>query len=136
MADTFVKAGVAEHEVAMHRRALAGGIPAPEILSWDPAMSELTMSQLPGMSVSDFYGEEAEAVPARVFAKVRELVVRLVDGAGLDYPDLTGYNIMVDGDRMWIVDFEHARPVTGRPDCCAFVRGFLGGRDGWNLEFG
>ena len=31
--------------------------------------------------------------------------MRLVDGAGLDFPDLTGYNVMIDGERMWLVDF-------------------------------
>jgi hypothetical protein len=28
--------------------------------------------------------------------------------AGLDFPDLTGYNVMVAGEEMWLVDFEHA----------------------------
>jgi len=58
-------------------------------------------------------------VPPHVFARVRELVARLVDGCGMDFPDLTGYNVMIDfdnTDQMWLVDFEHARDVAGRAE--------------------
>ena len=54
----------------------------------------------------------------------------------MDFPDLTGYNVMIDGERMWLVDFEHARVVAGRAECCEFVRGFLAGENNWNPEFG
>ena len=134
----FVKCNVTEHEVAMHRRALAGGVPCPEIIGWEPGTGRLTMRRLPGSPVSDWYGEEAQKVPSPVFARVRELVAHLVDGCGMDFPDLTGYNVMIDfdnTDQMWLVDFEHARDVSGRAECCDFVQSFLKGKDSWNAEF-
>ena len=134
----FVKCNVTAHEVAMHRRAFEGGVPCPEIIDWEPETGKLTMRRLPGSTVSDWYGEEAEHVPPTVFARVRKLVERLVDGCGMDFPDLTGYNVMIDfddTDQMWLVDFEHARDVAGRAECCDFVQSFLKGKDSWNAEF-
>ena len=73
-----------------------------------------------------------------MFDQVRELVECLVDTVGMDYPDLTGYNLMLDNQgRVWIVDFEHARPLSSpgqRLECCAFTRAFLGGTNSWNTE--
>ena len=131
----YVKRDVTAHEVAMQRRALERGVPCPEIVDWDPDARTLTMRRLPGMSVSDFYGENASAVPSEVFSRIRRLVEHLVDVAGLDFPDLTGYNIMVYNEQMWIIDFEHAREVQRRDDCCEFVQRFLAGEDSWNAEF-
>jgi RIO-like serine/threonine protein kinase len=69
--------------------------------------------------------------------EVREMVAHMVDVAGLDFPDLTGHNVMVDeaGQAAWIIDFEHAQPVGGRAECCDFIQEFLDGRDGWNVDF-
>ena len=114
------------------------------------------MQRLPGTTAWDFWTDpadprlqdeslthqqrfliESEHVPAHVYAKVRVIVAHMVDVAGLDFPDLTGFNVMVDeaGQAAWIIDFEHAQPVGGRAECCDFIQAFLGGRDGWNIDF-
>lgn len=124
--------------------------------SYSHTPSRLTMQCLPGITAWNFWTDpadprllddslthqqrfliESEHVPAHVYAKVRVIVAHMVDVAGLDFPDLTGFNVMVDeaGQAAWIIDFEHAQPVGGRADCCDFTQAFLGGRDGWNADF-
>lgn len=138
----FVKHGVAAHEHAMQLHAHASGLPAPRVRSFEGCSGVLAMERLPkgSMSLSDYYGEEG--VPEAAFERVRALVGRMVDEAGLDFPDLTGYNFVAtwtdpggEVDQLWVVDFEHARRVASRAQCCAFVRTFLEGHNGWNPEF-
>ena len=130
--ETFVKTGVTPHEHEMHLHAHASGIPVPTIKT-----CALKMEMLPGMNLADWYGEDD--VPESAFERVRALVRRMVE-AGIDFPDLTGYNFMAtyqdnEVDRLWVVDFEHARRVPGEAQCCDFVRDFLAGHNGWNPAF-
>ena len=135
----FVKTGVTAHEHEMHLHAHASGIPVPIIYTYtfSHGVGVLWMERLPGMNLADWYGENG--VPEAAFESVRALV-RQMANAGIDYPDLTGYNFMAtyldnEVDRVWVVDFEHARRVPGEEQCCDFVRDFLAGHNGWNPDF-
>jgi len=135
----FVKHGVEPHEVAMQQAArhiLPGHV--PDVLSYDAATKTLRMEAVDGMSLADFYGEDAAAVPPALWPAVRRLVAALLEG-GLAYPDITGYNFMLDKatEQLYVIDFEHASPVAAAAEAPPFVRDFASGAAGarWNPDF-
>lgn len=135
----FVKYDVEPHEVLMQkeaRRILPGHV--PEVLSYDPATKTLIMQGINGMSLSDFYGESASAVPEKLWQEVRRLVSVLLDN-GVVYKDITGYNFILEEetDKVYIIDFEHAAFLWARSPLPTFVKDFVSGASGvrWNPEF-
>jgi tRNA A-37 threonylcarbamoyl transferase component Bud32 len=97
----YVKAGVSPSEHAAHAAALALGLPAPAIISYDAAARTLAMQRIrpDGQSVADLYGDE---VPPAVWEAARELVAALLEG-GVEYPDITGYNFIEDdAGKLWV----------------------------------
>lgn len=131
----FVKTAVSEHEYSMQQYAYLNNIPVPEIYSF--SNNVMTMQMLPGMTLDQRYGQN---VPDSAFERVRELVIQM-DEIGIDYPDLTGHNFMATYDqcnvvdRIWVIDFEHARRIRDRKQCSKFVRKFIDGHNGWNPQF-
>lgn len=102
---------VTAKEVFFQKIAAAHGL-APRVLDTD-YRTFITMEKIEGMSVADFYGDEAEQVghiPAAVLNEAYALVHRLYFELDIEYVDVTGYNFMrsaADG-KLWIIDFEHA----------------------------
>ena len=96
------------------------------------------MEKIDGMSVSDMYGENANAVPSSIFDEIRG-IVRELYVAGIVYPDITGYNFMIDkSDRIWIIDFGHVTRSKRKDKCIGghnFIEKFIGGHNGWNPDF-
>ena len=128
----FVKRGVAPAEHEAQQAAVALGIAAPRVLSYDPPTAVLTMERVAGDCLANAYGEEAGDLPPELWSSVRSLVAALRAG-GLWYVDITAYNFMQDrAGRIWIVDFGHCR-VGGPPD--AFVDAFVSGHRAWNPDF-
>jgi serine/threonine protein kinase len=134
-----VKRNVNPREVAMHDAAHAHGIRVPLVLSYREEIRVLLMEKiLDGSTVADWYGEADESTPPEVYAQVRA-VVRQMEGAGISYPDITGYNFIMqcddpeenDDKRIVLVDLEHSE--FGPPG--EFMRRFLDGHDGWNPEY-
>jgi tRNA A-37 threonylcarbamoyl transferase component Bud32 len=129
---TFVKGGVRPNEVEMQRLAEASGACVPPVVSYDVARGELAMRRVAGMSVSNWFGEEDGDTPHEVYEKARGLHRQLVT-AGISYPDITGYDLMLDetNGELTLVDFERSE----RAAPCEFMRRFLAGHDGWNPDF-
>ena len=116
----YCKKHVSKHEFKMHTRAveiLADSV--PKIVSYDDETRTLTMELLEGMSVSDFYGEDAIHVPDSVWTQAQSLVSELYKN-GIVYSDVTGYNLMEDNNgNLKIIDFEHC---WEKGDCESEIR--------------
>lgn len=79
----------------------------PKLYRYDKNTKILTTQRIHGMSVADFYGEDFECVPAKIIAQIRGMI-RILYNIGIVYPDITGYNFLVDKEEnVWIIDFEH-----------------------------
>ena len=110
-------------------------VSTPKIISYDPANEIMIMDAIPQMNISDMYGEEPEDVRegfGYIFDEIRRTVRALLKHE-IIYPDITGYNFIQWGNKVWIIDFEHCAPLTG--DIHPFVLAFLKGANEWNPDF-
>lgn len=104
----------------------------PKIIHYDKKTKQMKMVRVGTMNVSDFYGEKAEDISEDLFAKIRSVIQTLYDHNIL-YIDITGYNFIKCGEKLWIIDFEHAKYNAKRKN--KFVEKFLEGANEWNPEF-
>ena len=108
----------------------------PRVIGYDAETKTLRMEAVTGMSLADWFGEAFEAVPGRHIDSARRFVRFLADN-GVEHPDITGYNFMVDdGGNFYAIDFEHAcfmASIDSLDD--DFVRLFIDGIDSWNTRF-
>jgi tRNA A-37 threonylcarbamoyl transferase component Bud32 len=94
-------------------------------------MNVAVMSRIQGSTLADLYGPDS-SIPIAIWSHVRALLQTLWNH-GIEYVDITPYNIMLETetDRMWIVDFGHARNVRMNPH----LRAILEGANEWNADF-
>jgi len=82
----------------------------------------------------NIYGDQPEALPKHVWCEIRRIVTTLLEVEGIEYIDVTSYNFLEKDDKIWIIDFGHARYT--RPDQKKnwFLEDFLDGWDSWNPD--
>jgi len=129
----FTKTGVSysEYKIQKYVSELPN-ILAPKAYNYNHDTKTICMQKIRGISVADFYGEDASNVPVWVFDKIR-FIIKTLYMNGIEYPDITGYNFMLCEGKIYIIDFGHA---------CAkkliknnFIDNFINGYNGWNVEF-
>ena len=83
----------------------------PKVISYNQDTETMTTICVGTSNVSDFYGEDDDKVPDRIFEAVR-VIIQLLYDSGVVYPDITGYNFIESKNKgntkLWIFDFEHA----------------------------
>lgn len=131
----YIKSHVEFHEYNMHNYIWnLGVVNVPEIISYDKKTKTLQMKKIPGLSVSDMYGEAFTNVPKKITHKIRDIIF-ILKSHNIIFPDITGYNFIErDGD-IWIIDFEHAYFGFNPAQSNWFVDDFLAGIESWNPDF-
>ena len=104
----------------------------PKIIHYDKKTKQMKMVKVGTMNVSDFHGEKATDISKELFAQIRSVIQTLYDHNIL-YIDITGYNFIECENKLWIIDFEHAKYNAKRKN--KFVEKFLEGANEWNPEF-
>jgi RIO-like serine/threonine protein kinase len=104
----FVKEEVSLREYKMYKYLHNMELPfIPKLYRYDKTTRKLDMQRIIGMSVADFYGEAFDCVPKKIISEIRN-IIRYLYNIGVVYPDITGYNFIVDkNSKVWIIDFEH-----------------------------
>jgi tRNA A-37 threonylcarbamoyl transferase component Bud32 len=129
----YTKENVSLSEYKLHAYVYDLGIVnIPKIIHYNKQTKQMKMAKVGIMNVSDVYGEKAENISKELFAKIRAIIQTLYEHNIL-YIDITGYNFIENANRVWIIDFEHARYNAKRKN--KFVKKFLDGADEWNPEF-
>lgn len=129
----FIKENVSENEFMLNRLTNFLGIPSPKVLAY--YNNTLKLEKINGMSLSDFYGEKETDIPEYIFESIRVIVEELLK-IGICYPDITGYNFMIDDkEKLWIIDFGHAYVTNPEEEDDEFVTKFIEGYNGWNPLF-
>ena len=129
----YIKENVSLKEYKIHTYVYDLGIVnIPKVVSYDKKTKQMKMIRVGIMNVSDFYGADAKDISEELFDKIRSVIQTLYDHNIL-YIDITGYNFIECGDKLWIIDFEHARYNAKRKN--KFVEKFLEGANEWNPEF-
>jgi len=129
----FVKKNVTNSEFMLNRITNFLDIPSPTVLSYNENI--LKLEKIEGMSISDFYGENDKDVPIEIYESIRIIIKDLLK-IGICYPDITGYNFMIDDkEKIWIVDFGHAYVTSPEKKLDEFIEKFINGFNGWNPLF-
>lgn len=129
----YVKENVSAKEYKIHKYVYDLNIVnLPKIIDYNKKTKQMKMEKVGTMNVSDFYGGEAKDISEELFQRIRSIIQTLYDNNIL-YIDITGYNFIEDGDKLWIIDFEHAKHNFKKKN--AFVERFLAGANEWNPEF-
>ena len=137
----FVKQNVSYKEFMMHdyiynlSTVLNDGVlNVPKPIHYDVDKKILTMEKIDYMCVSDFYGENEKHISKDLFRTVRSIIRLLYDNQ-IVYPDITGYNFIEYGGKLWIIDFEHSDFKTHQKD--TFVEKFINDEtyNRWNPWF-
>ena len=108
-------------------------VDVPEIIDYDATNHTMKMRRINNMNLSDFYGENAKNVPIYIFDKIRAIIKKLLL-AGIEYPDITGYNFIEHNNKIWIIDFGHASFFVEKYNC-SFITKFINGLNEWNPNF-
>ena len=92
------------------------------------------MENLNSDCLADVYGEDPADVPKWIWNQIRIMVKTLLDEEGIEYPDITPYNFIQKGNRVYMVDFGDARYVNNEP-ISWFVEEFIQGENYWNPDY-
>ena len=134
----YTKQNVSLKEFKIHDYVYNLGIVnMPKIVDYNKKTKEMKMERVGVMNVSDFYGAEAKNISEELFGRIRSIIQTLYDHNIL-YIDITGYNFIETDDKIWIIDFEHAKHNNAnakRKIKNKFVERFLAGANEWNPEF-
>ena len=131
--DVYVKKNVSLHEYCMHKYIQELEVfNVPKIIAYDIERKVMVMEKINHMTIADFYGEDAKNVPSDTFLQIRNIIKNLTK-YNIEYPDITGYNFIEYDNKIWIIDFEHTRTITGKLN--SFVSKFIDGLNEWNPQF-
>jgi|694.fasta_scaffold05266_25 tRNA A-37 threonylcarbamoyl transferase component Bud32 len=133
--DYYIKHNVSINEYKMHKYVYNLNIVnVPKIFNYDKKMKIMTLHKIMGMNLSDLYGENIKDVPKEKIKGVRE-IIKILTEYNIEYPDITGYNFMLDGrEKLWIIDFEHSKYNLNITD--DYILSFCDGTNSsWNPDF-
>lgn len=107
---------------------------APRILGVEKKTDYWTigMEYVGDMSLADEFGTDPKNIPLWIWDEIRNMVRTLIK-IGIEYRDITGYNFMKNGDKIYMVDFGDARMFVDNADW--FVQEFLDGENSWNPDY-
>jgi Kae1-associated kinase Bud32 len=93
-----------KNEVRLMFEARKAGISVPIIYSVDLAESRIVMEEIPGMRVKDALETMPISEAERVCGKIGELAAKM-HSHDIVHGDLTTSNMLLDGDRIVVIDF-------------------------------
>lgn len=130
----FIKHNVSKHEYLSHKMIYnLEKFNIPRIYSYNEETKTMIMQKIYGMSLSDMYGEKNKNVPEEIFDEIRNIIEYLYR-MDIIYPDITGYNFIINDNKLWIIDFEHVKfGKENKKD--PFIKKFINGYNGWNPKF-
>ena len=131
----FKKVVSSELEIELQKISAGYGW-TPKILA--ESGLEVTMESVDGLSLYDKYGDLAEDIPDWIWSKILEILIILYECEGIEYVDITPFNFMEAGGKVWIIDFGHAyytKVVAGDPPANWFLCDVLDGEKRWNPDF-
>jgi len=132
-----VKENVSLTEYKMHKYVYnLDIIKIPKIYSYDKETQIMVQQRIPNESVAYNYGENPEDCPKELFDKIRE-TIHILYNNHIEYPVITGYKFIEYQNKIWVIDFEHAKIIgaNSEKERDPFVEKFIYGFNGWNPKY-
>ena len=104
-----------KNEVRLMLEARRAGIAVPIIYSVDLAENRIVMEEIPGMRVKDALEELPKEKAEEICRKIGEIAAKL-HANGIVHGDLTTSNMLMDGDRIVVIDFSLGSKTTELED--------------------
>lgn len=95
-----------EREICIQKIAANAGL-SPKIVDTDWE-TYIGMEHLGEMCVADMYGDKINKIPKKIMSQIWAIVWTLYWTCDIEYNDVTGYNFIEKGGRVWVIDFGHA----------------------------
>jgi Kae1-associated kinase Bud32 len=102
--DLFIRGSRTSLESKLLAEARRNGVPTPVVFFIDLQSFEIIMSYVPGSPIKNVIPCMADAEVQQRFTEIGEMVGRMHKG-GLVHGDLTTSNIIVDGKKVFFIDF-------------------------------
>lgn len=93
------------------------------------------MQHLGKNTLYDLYGDDPDDIPSWIWEAIRFMLRVLFDEEGIEYIDITPYNFMQVGDKVYIIDFGDAKYYNSEVGTNWFLQLFLDGSNSWNPDF-
>jgi tRNA A-37 threonylcarbamoyl transferase component Bud32 len=97
--------------------------------------TEIYMEDLLAPCLADQYGDEPGDIPDWIWDSIRTIVTALYNFEDIEYVDITPYNFIEKEDKIYIIDFGHARYRSTKRPMNWFLQEFLDGENSWNPDF-
>ena len=102
-------------------------------------LSIVCMDRVEGKTIYHLYGDNPDTIPESVWFDIQKILSTLFFEEGIEYIDITPFNFLeTKAGKIIIIDFGHAyyaeKHHNGVPRNW-FLKGFLGGKFGWNPDF-
>jgi tRNA A-37 threonylcarbamoyl transferase component Bud32 len=134
---SFIKHNVEECEYRIHKIIYNSEIVSvPKIYRYDKRNKIMVMQKIFNMSIADEYGEDPANVPHHMFTLMQDIIRKLYY-AGIEYPDITGYNFIFYNNKMYLRNFKYCRIFTNTTmkDVDPFIIKFINGLCEWNPDY-
>ena len=129
----YYKQNVSLQEYKLHAHVYDLGIVnIPKIVEYNKNTKVMKLVRVGISNISNYYGESPENIGDELFSKIRKIIQSLYDH-NIEYIDITGYNFIENANKIWIIDFKHAKYNPHNKN--EFVNKFLEGNNVWNPEF-
>jgi len=121
-----------QNEVELQKVAIMYGY-SPQIIS--VTSDKIYMEDLEAPCLADIYGDEPESIPDWIWDSIRTMIYSLYTYEGIEYTDITGYNFIQKDEKIYLIDFGHARYKSRNRPMNWFLKEFLDGENAWNPDF-
>jgi RIO-like serine/threonine protein kinase len=129
MSNFILKKNVSLHEYSIHKYIQELEVfNIPKIIAYDIERKVLVLEKINSKNINEIYGNESQNVPKEIFKEIRN-TINLLLKYNIEYSDISSYNFIQYENKLWIINFENARTITGRIN--PFVRKFIDGLDEW-----
>ncbi len=132
---SYTKYNVTEHEYQIqdliYKKQI---INLPKVINFkqiEGRYGDLTMEKIPQMNISDMYGDSLRNIPKYLVEECRNIISILYKNH-IEYPDITGYNFIEHKNKVYLVDFEHAKVNYNYNTYDPFILNFIEGCNTWN----
>jgi tRNA A-37 threonylcarbamoyl transferase component Bud32 len=101
-----------KNEITFQKKVASLGL-TPKIINTD-YKTFIEMEHLDELCLADMYGESIKDIPEIILKKIYDILVQIYLECDIAYLDVTPYNFIEKGNKIWIIDFGDARKAPDK----------------------
>ena len=102
-----------ENEIQIQKIACSYDFTPKIIKTWkDNNYYYIEMENIDELSIAEKYGDKLTDIPEKFWEPMRDILRILYECEGIEYIDITGYNFIEKNNKIFLIDFGHAKWTT------------------------